>query len=201
MKRLITSFAILATIVGAAFSQELEADKMSIEFLPGTDVQVEIALANVVLAARNSPVQMDDDAELVGNAYELEITEDNIDELTYLVKTYFPTRSTVLSSNFVFDDDADEDLNDCDGNDDAVKGGATSRWFVKLNRPAPASGAIVRLKSSNASVTVPTAIYVRPGQTIAYYTVRTSTTLKNLKVRISGTYKNREMSSMLRVTK
>ena len=71
----------------------------------------------------------------------------------------------------------------------SVIGGTSATGTVKLNGPAPSSGAVVNLSSSNtAAAQVPARVAVAANATTATFTVATSPVSANASVTISGTY-------------
>ena len=71
----------------------------------------------------------------------------------------------------------------------SVLGGSSSTGTVTLNGPAPASGAVVTLSSSNtAAARVPASVTVAANATTATFTVTTSPVASNASLTISGTY-------------
>lgn len=72
----------------------------------------------------------------------------------------------------------------------SVVGGANSTGTVTLNGPAPLSGVIVMLQSSNTSVAhVPASVSIAAGARSASFTISTTPVSANTSVTITGTYR------------
>lgn len=83
----------------------------------------------------------------------------------------------------------------------SVIGGGSSTGTVILSGPAPASGAVVALSSSNGPVaTVPSSVTVAPGSTSATFPITTSSVSSDTSVTISAFYGAGSASSLLTVT-
>jgi hypothetical protein len=73
-------------------------------------------------------------------------------------------------------------------NPSTVSGGGSSVGTVTLSAPAPAGGALVTLRSSNALVRVNASVLVQAGSTTVSFAVTVGTTKKNTSATVSATY-------------
>lgn len=82
-----------------------------------------------------------------------------------------------------------------------VQGGASAQGTVSITSPAPSSGAVVSLRSSNTSVaTVPSSVTIAQGNHQRTFTVATRTVSAPTTVTITATYRNVSRSATLTVT-
>jgi hypothetical protein len=83
-----------------------------------------------------------------------------------------------------------------------VRGGFRATGTVKLTAAAPASGAVVKLTSSQPGVaTVPPSITIRAGSTAATFTIATRPVMRATSVTIAGVYAGGTKTSQLSVTR
>ena len=86
-------------------------------------------------------------------------------------------------------------------NPSSVIGGKMAVATVTLNGPAPASGAVVNLQSSNTAVaTVPSKLTIPAGVTSRTFNVKTTAVASNATANISATYDGLTKSATLTVT-
>ncbi len=84
-------------------------------------------------------------------------------------------------------------------NPTTVVGGASSIGTVKLDKPAPAGGATIALRSNKALATVPANVVVAAGATSATFSIATSTTNKKVVASITSSYRSVTKSASLTV--
>ncbi|GIV07475.1 MAG: hypothetical protein KatS3mg017_0677 [Fimbriimonadales bacterium] len=80
-----------------------------------------------------------------------------------------------------------------------VSGGGTATGTVRLTAPAPAGGAVVKLRSSSTRATVPSSVTVPAGATSANFTITTRSTRTVTTVTITATYNGVSRSARLTV--
>lgn len=84
-------------------------------------------------------------------------------------------------------------------NQSIVAGGNQVTGVVTLTAPAPANGAIITLKSSDAHAQVPQIVSVMPGQTTAIFTVATAPVTSITTATITATFAGISQSAVLKI--
>ena len=82
----------------------------------------------------------------------------------------------------------------------SVVGGSTVHGTIKLNGPAPDGGAVITLRSSSTTATVPTTVTIPAGATSAMFTVSTKQGNSTTRVTISASYSGVTKSAVLTLT-
>ncbi|MBW7928886.1 MAG: hypothetical protein H3C58_12565, partial [Fimbriimonadaceae bacterium] len=82
----------------------------------------------------------------------------------------------------------------------SVMGGMNVTCTVTIDAPAPPSGLVIQLESSNSRVVpVPATITVLNGKVVATFTINTAKVSRDLSVRVTARYKDSVASGVLQV--